>query len=64
MMPLESKSRHKGKDPQIKYESPKSQNPTKLLALAISFIKPIKSWYEAIIKDEETKRSWQVQNWV
>jgi hypothetical protein len=56
-MPLESKSRDKGKDPQIKYESPKSQNPTKLLVLAISFIKPIKSWYEAIIKDEETKCS-------
>jgi hypothetical protein len=59
-----SKSKDKSKALKTKSKSPKSQNPTKLLVLAISFTKPIESWYEVAVADEEVERSSQVQNWV
>jgi hypothetical protein len=52
------------KFPQTKSESLKSQNPTKLLASTISSTKPIKSWYEVVIKEEEKECSFQIQHWV
>jgi hypothetical protein len=59
-----SKSKDKSKALKTKSKSPKSQNPTKLFVLAISFTKPIESWYEVVVADEEVERSSQVQNWV
>ena len=53
-----------GKFPQTKSESLKSQNPTKLFASTISSTKPIKSWYEVVIKEEEKECSFQIQHWV
>jgi len=61
-MPSKSKSRDKGKFPQTKSKSLKSQNPTKLLASTISSTKPIKSWYEVVIKEEEKECSSQIQH--
>jgi hypothetical protein len=45
-------------------KSKKSQNSTKLLQSAISSAKQIKSWYGAVIKEEEEEHSSIVQNWV
>ena len=52
-------------DPQTKSKSKKSQksqNSTKLLQSAISSAKQIKSWYGAVIKEEEEEHSSIVQN--
>jgi hypothetical protein len=43
-------------------KSKKSQNSTKLLQSAISSAKQIKSWYGAVIKEEEEEHSSIVQN--
>jgi hypothetical protein len=54
-MTLKSKSKDKGKDQKTKSDSQKSQNTTKLHESTIFSTKPIKSLYEAIIKDEEAE---------
>ena len=69
-MPPKAKAKDKGKAPQTqptKPENPKST--TKLMSSAISAAKPIKSWYEAVIEEEETTKPQQdqtdaVQHWV
>jgi hypothetical protein len=61
-MPPRAKVKDKGKAPQTqptKLESPKPS--AKLMSSAILAAKPIKSWYEAVIEEEETTRPPQVQ---
>jgi len=61
-MPPKAKAKDKGKAPQTqptKLESPKPS--TKLMSSAILAAKPIKSWYEAVIEDEEPTKPPQVQ---
>ena len=54
-MPPKAKAKDKGKAPQTQPTKPESPNPsTKLMSSAISAAKPIKSWYEAVIEEEET----------
>jgi hypothetical protein len=61
-MPPKAKANDKGKAPQTQPTKPKSPKPSaKLMAFAILVAKPIKSWYEAVIEEEETKEPPQVQ---
>jgi len=62
MMPPKAKSKYKGKAPQTQPIKAESLNPSaKLMSLAILAVKPIKSWYEAVIEEEETTTQSQVQ---
>jgi hypothetical protein len=69
-MPPKAKSKDKGKAPQTQPTKPESRKPSaKLMSLAILAVKPIKSWYEAVIEEEETTKPPQVktgafQHWV
>ena len=69
-MPPKAKAKDKGKAPQTQPTKPKNPKPsTKLMSSAISAAKPIKSWYEAVIEEEETTKPQQdetdaVQHWV
>jgi hypothetical protein len=69
-MPPKAKAKDKGKAPQTQPTKPESPKPsTKLMSSAILADKPIKSWYEAVIEDEETTKPPQlqtdaVQHWV
>jgi hypothetical protein len=61
-MPPRAKAKDKGKAPQTqptKLESPKPS--AKLMSSVILAVKSIKSWYEAVIEEEETTRPPQVQ---
>jgi len=61
-MPPKAKSKDKGKAPQTqptKLESPKPF--AKLMSSAILPVKPIKSWYERVIEEEDTTKPPQVQ---
>jgi hypothetical protein len=61
-MPPKAKSKDKGKAPQTQLTKPKSPKPsTKLMSSAILAAKPIKSWYEAVVEEEETTKQSQVQ---
>jgi hypothetical protein len=61
-MPPKAKAKDKGKTPQTQPTKPKSPKPsTKLMFSAILAAKPIKSWYEAVIEDEEATKPPQVQ---
>jgi hypothetical protein len=61
-MPPKAKSKDKGKAPQTQPTKPESRKPSaKLMSLAILAVKPIKSWYEAVIEEEETTKPPQVQ---
>jgi hypothetical protein len=62
MMPPKAKSKDKGKAPQTQPTKPESLNPSaKLMSSAILAAKPIKSWYEAVVEEEETTTQTQVQ---
>ena len=61
-MPPKARTKDKGKAPQtqpIKPESPKPSS--KLISSAIQVAKPVKSWYEAVIEEEEPTKPSQVQ---
>jgi hypothetical protein len=62
-MPPKAKSKDKGKAPQTQLTEPESPKPyAKLMSSAILAVKPIKSWYEAVIEEEEeTTKPPQVQ---
>jgi len=61
-MPPKAKSKDKGKAPQTQPTKPESLNPSaKLMSSAILAAKPIKSWYEAVVEEEETTTQTQVQ---
>jgi hypothetical protein len=61
-MPLKAKAKDKGKAPQTQPTKPESPKPSaKLMSSAILVAKPIKSWYEAVIEEEETTKLPQVQ---
>jgi hypothetical protein len=61
-MPHKAKSKDKGKAPQTQPTKPESPKPSaKLMSSAILAAKPIKSWYEAVIEEEETTKPPQVQ---
>jgi len=61
-MPPKAKSKDKGKAPQTQPTKLESLKPSaKLMSSAILAAKPIKSWYEAVIKEEETTKPPQVQ---
>ena len=61
-MPPKAKAKDKGKAPQTQPTKPESPKPsTKLMSSTILAAKPIKSWYEAVIEDEETTKPLQVQ---
>jgi len=62
-MPPKAKSKDKEKAPQTQPTKPESPKPSaKLMSSAILAVKPIKSWYEAVIKEEEeTTKPSQVQ---
>ena len=69
-MPPKAKAKDKRKAPQTQPTKPESPKPsTKLMSSAILTAKPIKSWYEAVIEEEETTKPQQdetdaVQHWV
>ena len=69
-MPPKAKAKDKGKAPQTQPTKPENPNPsTKLMSSAISAAKPIKSWYEAVIEEQEATKPQQdqtdvVQHWV
>jgi hypothetical protein len=69
-MPLKAKAKDKGKAPQTQPTKPESPKPsTKLMSSAILAVKSIKSWYEAVIEEEETTKlphveTDTVQHWV
>jgi len=61
-MPPKARTKDKGKAPQtqpIKPESPKPSS--KLISSAIQVAKPVKSWYEAVIEEEEPTKPSEVQ---
>jgi len=61
-MSPKAKAKDKGKAPQTQPTKPESLKPsTKLMSSAILAAKPIKSWYEAVIENEETTKPPQVQ---
>ena len=61
-MPPKAKSKDKGKAPQTQPTKPESLNPSaKLMSSAILAAKPIKSWYDAVVEEEETTTQSQVQ---
>jgi hypothetical protein len=61
-MPHKAKAKDKGKTPQTHPTKPESPKPsTKLMSSAILAAKPIKSWYETVIEDEEAIKPPQVQ---
>jgi len=61
-MPPKAKAKDKRKAPQTQPTKPESPKPSaKLMSFAILVAKPIKSWYEAVIEEEETKEPPQVQ---
>jgi hypothetical protein len=61
-MPPKAKAKDKGKAPQTQPTKPESSKPSaKLMSSAILAAKPIKSWYEAVIEEEETTKPPQVQ---
>jgi len=61
-MPPKAKAKDKGKAPQTQPTKPESPKPSaKLMSSAILAAKPIKSWYEAVIEEEETTKPPQVQ---
>jgi len=63
-MPPKAKAKNKGKTPQTQPTKPKSPKPSvKLISSAILAAKPIKSWYEAVIEEEETTKPPQVQTY-
>jgi len=56
-MPPKVKSKHKGKGPQTQSTKPESPKPSaKLMSSTILAAKPINSWYEAVIEEEETTK--------
>jgi hypothetical protein len=62
MMPPKVKSKDKGKAPQTQHTKPESpQPPPKLMSSAILAVKPIKSWYEAVVEEEDITKPTQVQ---
>jgi len=61
-MPSKEKFKDKGKASQNQATKPKSLNhSTKLMSSAILAAKPIKSWYEAVVEEEEITTQSQVQ---
>jgi len=61
-MPPKAKAKDKGKAPQTQPTKPESPKPSaKLMSSTILAAKPIKSWYEAVIEEEETTKPPQVQ---
>jgi hypothetical protein len=61
-MPLKAKAKDKGKAPQTQLTKLESLKPSaKLMSSAILAVKPIKSWYEAVIEKEKTTKLPQVQ---
>ena len=60
-MPPKARAKDKGKAPQTqptKLESPKLS--AKLMSFAILSVKPVKSWYEGVIEEEEPTKPPQV----
>jgi hypothetical protein len=61
-MPPKARAKDKGKAPQTQPIKPESPKPSaKLMSSAILSVKPIKSWYEAVIEEEEPTKPPQVQ---
>jgi hypothetical protein len=61
-MPPKAKSKDKGKTPQTQPTKPESpQPPPKLMSSAILTVKPIKSWYEVVVEEEDITKPTQVQ---
>jgi hypothetical protein len=61
-MPHKVKVKDKGKAPQTQPTKPESPKPSaKLMSSAILAAKPIKSWYEVVIEEDETTEPPQVQ---
>jgi len=61
-MPPKARAKDKGKAPQTQPTKPESPKPsTKLMSSAILSAKPVKSWYEAVIEEEEPTKPPQVQ---
>ena len=61
-MPSKAKSKDKGKAPQTQPTKRESSKPSaELMSSAILAVKPIKSWYKAVIEEEEITKPPQVQ---
>jgi len=61
-MPPKTRAKDKGKAPQTQPTKPESLKPsTKLMSSAILSAKPVKSWYEAVIEEEEPTKPPHVQ---
>jgi hypothetical protein len=61
-MPPKAKSKDKGKAPQTQPTKQESSKPSaELMSSAILAVKPIKSWYKAVIEEEEITKPPQVQ---
>jgi hypothetical protein len=61
-MPHKAKAKDKGKASQTQPTKPESPKPSaKLMSSAILAAKPVKSWYEAVIEEEEPIKPPQVQ---
>ena len=61
-MPPKARAKDKGKAPQTQPTKPESPKPSaKLMPSAILSAKPVKSWYEAVIEEEEPTKPPQVQ---
>jgi len=61
-MPSKARTKDKGKAPQTQSTKPESPKPSaKLMSSAIQATKPVKSWYEAVIKEEEPTKPSEVQ---
>jgi hypothetical protein len=60
-MPYKARTKDKGKAPQTQPTKPESPKPSaKLMSSAILSAKPVKSWYEAVIEEEEPTKPPQV----
>jgi hypothetical protein len=61
-MPPKARAKDKGKAPQTQPTKPESPKPSaKLVSFAILSVKPVKSWYEAVLEEEEPTKSPHVQ---
>ena len=61
-MPPKVRTKDKGKAPQTQPKKPESPKPSaKLMSSAIQAAKPVKSWYEIVIEEEEPTKPSEVQ---
>jgi len=61
-MPPKARTKDKGRAPQTQLTKPESPTPSsKLMSSAIQAAKPVKSWYEAVIEEEEPTKPSEVQ---